>query len=374
MLMAVIGCEADVAPVDGPGHPSVEVPFNPRTYVVQRAPDETLQMDGRLNESAWQEAAWTRDFVDIQGAAQPTPRFRTRAKMLWDDTYFYVAAQLEEPDVWATLTQRDTVIFYDNDFEVFIDPDGDTHNYYELEVNAFGTLWDLMLLTPYRDGGPAIDGWDIRGVQAGIDVQGTLNDPSDTDTGWSVEIAMPWSILEEAAPGGDPPQPGDQWHINFSRVQWRSVVDNGRYRKERDPDTGEALDEDNWVWSPQGAIDMHMPERWGRVQFTDAPVGAPAPAFRPEVNQDVRWALRRLYYRQQRFFEQHGRYADRLALLRADELAGDGLAVDGLDLRPRLETTENLYEMTAPGRDSTLLHIRQDGRGWTTPLRPGAAP
>jgi len=78
--------------------------------------------------------------------------------MLWDDTYFYVAAQLEEPDVWATLTQRDTVIFYDNDFEVFIDPDGDTHNYYELEVNAFGTLWDLMLLTPYRDGGPAIDG------------------------------------------------------------------------------------------------------------------------------------------------------------------------------------------------------------------------
>ena len=25
--------------------------------------------------------------------------------------------------------------------------------------------------------------------------------------------------------------------------------------------------EDNWVWSPQGLVDMHVPERWGVVQF-----------------------------------------------------------------------------------------------------------
>ena len=56
--------------------------------------------------------------------------------MLWDDEYFYVAAELEEPDIWATLTERDAVIFYDNDFEIFIDPDGDSHEYYEFEMNA----------------------------------------------------------------------------------------------------------------------------------------------------------------------------------------------------------------------------------------------
>ena len=363
VLLTVAGCTSGPEPIDGPGHPSVEVPFDPRTYVVQRAPEGALQIDGRLDESAWQEAAWTRDFVDIQGPAQPTPRFRTRAKMLWDDAYFYVAAALEEPDVWATLTQRDAVIFRDNDFEVFIDPDGDTHNYYELEVNAFGTLWDLMLPKPYRDGGPPIDAWDIRGVRAGIDVQGTLNDPRDPDEGWTVEVAMPWSILEEAAPGGDPPQPGDQWRVNFSRVQWRTVVDDGAYRKERDPDTGEALDEDNWVWSPQGAVNMHMPERWGLVQFSTVPAGSSAEPFRPEANQDVRWALRRLYYRQRQFFEQHGHYADELSLLQANELT-----VEGTDFRPRLETTASLYEITAPGRDSTRLHIRQDGRAWTTSI------
>ena len=95
--------------------------------------------------------------------------------MLWDDDNFYVAAELEEPDVWATLIERDSVIFRDNDFEVFIDPDGDTHAYYELEVNALGTLWDLLLIKPYRDGGPAIHGWDIAGLQSAVDVRGTRN-------------------------------------------------------------------------------------------------------------------------------------------------------------------------------------------------------
>ena len=75
--------------------------------------------------------------------------------MLWDDDFFYIAAALEEPHVWATLTEHDSVIFQDPDFEVFLDPDGDNHSYYEIEINALGTVWDLRLVKPYRDGGPA---------------------------------------------------------------------------------------------------------------------------------------------------------------------------------------------------------------------------
>ena len=74
--------------------------------------------------------------------------------MLWDDQYFYVGAELEEPDVWVTLTEHDSVIFRDNDFEVFIDPNSDNHEYYEFEINALGTFWDLLLPPPYKDGGP----------------------------------------------------------------------------------------------------------------------------------------------------------------------------------------------------------------------------
>src|SRR5262249_52033134 len=82
----------------------------------------------------------------------PGPRSRPGAKMAWADRYLYVAAELEEPHVWATLTDHDAVIFRDNDFEVFIDPDGDNHEYYEIEINALSAEWDLLLDKPYRDG------------------------------------------------------------------------------------------------------------------------------------------------------------------------------------------------------------------------------
>ena len=76
----------------------------PNRYNCRRAAS-AIRIDGRLDDAAWKRAPWTGAFVDIQGAAQPRPRFRTRVKMLWDDEYFYVAAELEEPHVWATLLQ-----------------------------------------------------------------------------------------------------------------------------------------------------------------------------------------------------------------------------------------------------------------------------
>src|SRR5262249_50966373 len=254
------------------------MPFSPRRYVCPRA-TASIAVDGKLTEPDWAAAPWSDDFVDIEGDRQPKPRFRTRAKMVWDDEYFYVAGEMEEPDVWGTLTERDSVIFHDNDFEIFIDPDGDTHAYYELEVNALGTPWDLMLLKPYRDGGPPIDAWDISGLRLGVEVHGTVNTPGDRDAGWIVEMALPWKILQEAAPGRKPPKAGDRWRVNFSRVEWQADAIEGRYVRRVKPGTKDLLPESNWVWSPQGAVDMHMPERWGFVQFSAAASGSRVEPF-----------------------------------------------------------------------------------------------
>jgi hypothetical protein len=261
--------------------------------------------------------------------------------------------------VWATLTQRDAVIFHDNDFEIFIDPDGDTHAYYEVEVNALGTVWDLLLIRPYRDGGPPIDAWDIARLQVGIGIDGTINRPGDRDERWTVELALPWRALREAAPDARPPQPGAQWRVNFSRVEWRVDAQDGRYLKRADAATGKPLPEHNWVWSPQGAIDMHMPERWGYVQFSAMVAGEGTEAFVDDPNERVKWALRELYYRQRRFRQENGRYASDLALLNAGDTR-----VEGLDFRPSLETTRTLYEISAPGFGGKTVHIRQDGRVW----------
>jgi hypothetical protein len=335
-------------------------PFAPRKYVAYRAPSRPV-MDGKLDESGWAAAPWSDLFVDIEGDSSPRPRFRTRAKMLWDDEYFYVAAEMEEPDLWATLTARDSVIFHDNDFEVFIDPDGDTHAYYELEVNALGTPWDLLLITPYRDGGPALNGWDIAGLNVGLDVRGTINRPGDRDDGWTVEIAMPWQILREAAPEGKRPRPGDRWRVNFSRVEWPVDVADGRYMKRLKLGGKDPLPENNWVWSPQGAINMHMPERWGYVQFSGVPAGSGTDAFVEDPNERAKWALRRLYYRQRAFRASSGGYAATL-----DALKFSDIRVDGLDFRPAMHATPSLYEIIAPGFAGAAVHISQDGRVWLT--------
>ena len=233
----------------------------PKEYTCHRA-GQPIRIDGRLDDAPWAKAPWTDDFVDIEGAAKPAPRFRTRAKMLWDDRYLYVAAELEEPHVWATLTAHDSVIFHDNDFEVFLNPSGDSLNYFEFEINALNTGWDLFLPKPYRAGGKADNSWEIPGLQTAVAVNGTLNDPRDRDRGWTVEIAFPWSAFASRAPV-QRPRPADAWRINFSRVEWRTNVEGGKYVKP----PGEK--EDNWVWSPQGLIDMHVPEHWGFVRFVE---------------------------------------------------------------------------------------------------------
>ena len=128
------------------------------------------KLDGKLNKAPWTECAWSDDFVDIESDIRPKPRFRTRMKMFWalegkPTDGLYICAEMEEPQVWATLTERDSVIFHDNDFEVFLDPDNDALAYAELEINALNTQWDLLLVRPYRDGGRGVDGWDIKGLE-----------------------------------------------------------------------------------------------------------------------------------------------------------------------------------------------------------------
>ncbi|MBI2689634.1 MAG: carbohydrate-binding family 9-like protein [Acidobacteria bacterium] len=269
----------------------------PNGYVCHRA-SKPIRIDGRI-DAQWNNAPWTSLFVDIEGDGKPKPRFRTRARMLWDDRYFYIAAELEEPHVWGTLTAHDSVIFNDNDFEVFVDPNGDSHEYFEFEMNALNTGWDLFLPKPYKDGGSADNGWAIPGLLTAVRVNGTLNNPADVDQGWTLEIAIPWSAFGKAARMPLPPKSGDTWRVNFSRVEWRHELHEGKYR--RVPGTKE----DNWVWSPQGRVNMHLPEYWGYVEFTTGKGGA----FAGDSTWPVRMKLQAYYEKQFAFHKTNRRWA-----------------------------------------------------------------
>ena len=334
----------------GKEFPEPTAKYSPRTYVCYKT-KTPIVIDGKMDESSWENTDWTQLFVDIEGNKKPDPYFETRLKMLWDEKYFYFGAILEEPHVWATLTMRDAVIFKDNDFEIFLDPDGDTHNYYELEVNAFETEWDLILIKPYHDQAKvAVDSWDIPGLITKVHVDGSLNDPSDTDKGWNLEIAIPWKALEECAPNFHP-QEGEQWKVNFSRVQWDVEIIEDQYVKTDAP-------EHNWVWSPQGLIYMHMPELWGIVQFTQAPPEQGNVEFQESKIDQIKWALRQVYYGQRNYFFKNDRYTASLK-----ELNLIKKPVEDVPWPPKIVLTPSGWEAVAQWTDRSIL-IRKDGNVW----------
>jgi hypothetical protein len=340
--------------------PQPDAYIPPRAYVAYRA-SLPVRIDGKLDEPVWQAAQWTDDFVDIEGQRRPSPRFRTRVKMVWDDRYFYIGAELEEPHVQGTYTEHDSYIFHeDNDFEVFLNADGSNHNYAELEMNALNTTWDLRLRKPYRDGGLAEDHWEIPGLKTAVHVQGTINDPRDVDQGWTIEIAIPWELVRALDGGSKPlrgmPLDGDQWRVNFSRVQWRFDIVDGKYVRRKD------RREDNWVWSPQGAVNMHQPETWGYVQFSTAAPGQAA--FQPDRAGRAKHLLMRIYTAQRSYEKEHGRYASSL-----QELGLEGLSDASLAGAPRLTATADRFQASVdvrlPSGKQERWSIREDSRVWS---------
>ena len=193
------------------------------------------------------------------------------------------------------------------------------------------------------------------GLKTAVHVDGTLNDPRDTDRGWSVELAVPWVVLGEYAQRRVPPADGDQWRVNFSRVEWDVDVLDGKYRKIAD------RPEHNWVWSPQGVVDMHRPERWGYVQFnTESPGTA---VFRPDPSLAARDSLMYIYDAQQAYRRERGHWAGTLA-----ELALPDSPLT--PAKPRLKLTPDGFEVCLEYVSDLhvvrLLHVRSDSRLWDT--------
>jgi hypothetical protein len=363
LALATISCERAGEETDAPEAFSDESFERPAigitrgVYMCQRLKG-TPVIDGMIGEEEWQGAEWTEDFVDIETGGYPP--LRTRARMAWDDDYLYIAAKMEEPHVWANLSGRDADIWHDNGFQIFIDPDGDTHEYYEIGINALATVLDLLLVKPYRDGGPALRRWDIAGLKTGVSVEGTLNDPGDRDTGWEIEAAIPWQVLAECANRAAPPSEGDVWRMNLSRINWKTVVEGGRYVKATDPETGRPWAENSWAWSPQGLSNMHYPEMWGYVLFTNAHRAYGGSRYEPGSDEKAWDALREIYYAQKTYHMRHGRFADN-----AGALGLETREIFGHDWPPVIEATTNRFEARLSVTDGGWKQITEDGRSRT---------
>lgn len=336
--------------------PTPKIDFNPEKYICYRS-DQLIKIDGNIYGTQWANVPWSDLFVDIEGDLKPKPLQETKMKMLWDDAYLYFAAELKEEHVWGKFTNRDAIIYYDNDFEVFIDPDNDTHNYYELELNALNTVWDLLLVKPYRDGHQvALTDWDIKGLKTAVQVQGSLNDASDLDSSWTIEIAIPWTTFREVSQASLPPAENDQWRVNFSRVQWEMEIDNGKYVKAKDPITNKNLSENNWVWSPQGIIAMHYPEMWGYVQFSYKVINYGEDEIIKNEEEEIRWFLRELYYKEKTHQLNHNKYTADLS-----KLGFTKIEIAKMKYKPFIQATSLRFN-TSINNGEKIFTIYEDGR------------
>ncbi len=260
---------------------------------------QPILIDGNLDEAVWQKAPRSERFVDMV-TGEPG-YFDTRVAALWDDQNFYVGFWVEEPFVEADLTERDSVIFQENDVEVFIDG-GDC--YYELELNALNTLYevlfvwrdaytrgnrfdvlefDLLTRDVYSFGGDydrqaasfwrgthprgtrwAFTDWDFPGLQTAVQIDGKINDRSSIDKGWTVEMAFPWDGMKWLANGRSlPPRAGDVWRMFFGRFQKMVMSDQ------------EVTPHPAWVMSKHGIYDTHQPDCFPYVYFSGEDVESP---------------------------------------------------------------------------------------------------
>ncbi|MCB0282141.1 MAG: T9SS type A sorting domain-containing protein [Calditrichae bacterium] len=224
-----------------------------REYVVKKTLDAPV-IDGKLDEAAWQNAALTESFVIYQTGA--ATQLNTQCKLLWDESYLYIGFICEDPDVWATLENRDDHLWNGEVVEILCDPDDDELNYFEVQVNPLGTLLDLFLNKAYYAGGTADLGLTFDSLKAGIWVEGTLNNQDDTDSLWQCEVALPFAEIAFMAPTLHfPPVDGEHWRILLTR-----------YDYERSGDKTIEVSS----WNQTDSRGFHVPSKFGKIIFSDS--------------------------------------------------------------------------------------------------------
>jgi len=317
---------------------------------------EKIILDGKMDE-IWAKAPWSSPFSDIEGDGQPVPPLKTQFKMLWDDNNLYIYAKLEEPHIWASIQQRDAIIYHDNDFEVFLKPNPSSPLYYELEINPHNTVMDLLMPKPYRFGGQALMHWDIQKLQTALHVEGTLNNPDDKDSYWSVEIAIPFQSLTKFGTRKTPSL-NSHWRMNFSRVQWQHQLENGQYSRKKE--NQKFLPEDNWVWSPIGLINMHYPERWGYIYFTaDSTIDSYPASYCAERTA---WNI---HYLQQIHRNKEQQYAAELSSLEGySEFLKEDLK--NFDVQITVAADKSFYRVSLKEKNSTHFFTIDNHGNYTT--------
>ncbi len=172
-------------------------------------------IDGNGSDEAWQRAyPIDRFWIPTTDQSAST---KTRVRLLWDREYLYFFAEMEDHDLFADVLEHDGKTWDNDVFEMFFRPSRNHEGYYEFQVNAAGTNVDMFLPSSGTGGYSKYRSSNRFHWETAVVRNGTLEDRSDHDTGWSAEGRIPWIDL---MPTGGRPELREEWLVAFCRYDF----------------------------------------------------------------------------------------------------------------------------------------------------------
>ena len=254
-----------------------------------RRAQEPITIDGNLEKPVWKNIEKSPRFVDMVNGEQAI--LNTQMAAQWDDRALYIGFWIEEPALRASFTERDSLVWFDNDAEVFFEGED---CYYEFEINAYGTVYEVFfvyqdalkrgsrfdipqfdlysqnvdVLSGFQDTARfnkhkrgrrwAFMDFDFPGLKSAVQLEGKINDPSVVDKGWTAELAFPWEGFKILSPNKAwPPREGDVLRAQFFRFEAL------RYNAKTINESA------GWALNEHGRYDSHIPENFAYLHFTE---------------------------------------------------------------------------------------------------------
>ena len=185
---------------------------------------QPVKVDGLLDEPVWQQVPPLSFLIPV---TLQQPLSKTEARLLWDDSHLYVGFKAYDQDVWSYLTQRDSTTCSEDVLEVFLKPDAAKESYYNFEINALSTVYDAFNLKRGAGGEDhhRWSRWNCEGLRSAVTIKGTINDHTDVDEYWQMEIAVPFAELPSL--DGRAPAPGDKWQFHLGRYDYSVYLPEG---------------------------------------------------------------------------------------------------------------------------------------------------
>lgn len=247
-------------PIGGKG--PVFRPLPPRPVYVAYKAKKAPVIDGKLDDAIWQKLPSTGPWRYYNNQRQP--KHRTEAKITWDDRYLYLAVNVQDFDMWSTFKKRDDPIYNQEVIEFFVDANRDKKDYVEWQVSPAGVIFDTFFTSHRRPRPVGLKKQYDAGALVKIQRQGTVNNYLDRDKGWTFEARFPLKKLAyRQRTVNIPPKDGDEWLVNFFRLELSRPV-------RRD---------DHQSWSPpftQRSGDFHNLYRFGTLRFSTNTPGSVA--------------------------------------------------------------------------------------------------